>query len=96
MRLYQQASLAGRVGKGIPPLLLIYGAADEQVPVESADRLVLALGQAGITDVGYYRLARVGHCPHGMFQVVGSRADIRLWHNGRNELDQARVCRPRE
>jgi len=56
---YKQASPANRITAAIPPLLLIYGVDDAQVPVETADRFVLSLGRAGLRDVTYVRLARV-------------------------------------
>lgn len=71
--LYQQASPAYRVKLDTPPLLLLYGVDDEQVPVRSADDFVSALGRAGLKDVSYYRLARVGHCPHSLVRVPGLR-----------------------
>jgi acetyl esterase/lipase len=70
---YRRASPAGQIHPSIPPLLLIYGVEDAQVPVETADRFVLALGRAGLKDVSYYRLARVDHCPHSIARVPGLR-----------------------
>jgi acetyl esterase/lipase len=70
---YRMASPADRIGPRTPPLLLIYGVADGQVPVETADRFVLALGRAGLKDVSYYRLARVDHCPYSLIRVPGLR-----------------------
>ncbi len=67
--LYKQASPSEHIGPQTPPLLLIYGAADNQVPVETADRFVTALGRAGLKDVSYYRLAYVDHCPHSLVRV---------------------------
>jgi acetyl esterase/lipase len=67
--LYRQASPSRHVGKETPPLLLIYGVADDQVPVETADQFVLDLGRAGLQDVSYYRLAYVYHCPHSLVRV---------------------------
>ena len=46
--------------------MLIYGVDDEQVGVETADRFVIALDQAGVKDVTYHRLAKIGHCPHSL------------------------------
>ncbi|MBI3861750.1 MAG: alpha/beta hydrolase [Planctomycetia bacterium] len=66
---YQQASPSGHVAKQLPPLLLIYGEADEQVPVETADRFVVELSRAGVTDVSYQRLGKAGHCPHSLLRV---------------------------
>jgi acetyl esterase/lipase len=73
---YRRASPSEQINPSTPPLLLIYGVADEQVPVESADRFVLALGRAGLKDVSYYRLARVGHCPHSLIRVPAMRAVV--------------------
>src|SRR5262249_46258830 len=68
---YQKASPLHHVAPGTPPLLLIYGVSDEQVPVETADQFVVALGRAGLKDVSYYRLAYVDHCPHSLVRVPG-------------------------
>jgi acetyl esterase/lipase len=73
---YQRASPANRIGGKIPPLLLIYGVEDAQVPVETADRFVLALGRAGLKDVSYYRLAGVDHCPYSLVRVSNLRAVV--------------------
>jgi acetyl esterase/lipase len=70
---YRKASPLHHVAPGTPPLLLIYGASDEQVPVETADRFVVALGRAGLKDVSYYRLAYVDHCPHSLVRIPGLR-----------------------
>jgi dipeptidyl aminopeptidase/acylaminoacyl peptidase len=67
--LYRRASPSERITPQTPPLLLIYGVEDAQVPVETADRFVLALGRAGVRDVSYYRLAHVDHCPHSLVRV---------------------------
>lgn len=66
---YRLASPSSHVASATPPVLLIYGGADEQVDVRSADRFVAALGQAGNSDVTYIRLATVGHCPHSMVRI---------------------------
>ena len=66
---YKRASPVHWVGPHIAPLLLIYGVDDAQVPVETADRFVLALGRAGLKDVSYHRLARVDHCPYSLIRV---------------------------
>jgi hypothetical protein len=42
---------------------------DSQVPVETADQFVLALGKAGLKDVSYHRLAFVDHCPHSLVRI---------------------------
>ena len=39
------------------------------MPVETADRFVLALGRAGLRDVSYHRLARIDHCPYSLIRV---------------------------
>jgi acetyl esterase/lipase len=69
MAAYRQASPLHRITRATPPLLLLYGGADEQVPVETADEFVLALGKAGLKDVSYHRLAYVDHCPHSLVRV---------------------------
>lgn len=65
---YVRASPADQIGQHVPPLLLIYGVDDAQVPVETADRFVLALGRAGLKDVSYHRLASVDHCPYSLIR----------------------------
>jgi acetyl esterase/lipase len=67
--LYRKASPSDRISRSTPPLLLIYGVADEQVPIESADRFVTALGKAGLVDVSYHRLAYVDHCPYSLVRI---------------------------
>jgi acetyl esterase/lipase len=74
--LYRKASPAFQISKATPPLLLMYGGADEQVPVETADQFVLDLGKAGLKDVSYYRLAYVDHCPHSLIRVPGLRSVV--------------------
>jgi acetyl esterase/lipase len=66
---YQKASPTHYIRPGLPPLLLIYGGADEQVPVATADQFVTDLGRAGLKDVSYHRLAYVDHCPHSLIRV---------------------------
>jgi acetyl esterase/lipase len=66
---YRLASPINQITGQTPPLLLIYGVDDAQVPVETADRFVLALARAGLRDVGYHRLARVNHCPYSLIRV---------------------------
>ena len=44
---YKKASPCNYVQRDVPPLLLIYGGADLQIPVVTADKFVLALSQAG-------------------------------------------------
>ncbi len=68
-RAYRQASPINQITGQTPPLLLIYGVDDAQVPVDTADRLVLALGRAGLKDVSYHRLAHVDHCPYSLIRV---------------------------
>ncbi len=67
--LYKKASPMFQISKNAAPMLLIYGGADEQVPVESADRFVAALDKVGCKDVTYHRLAYVDHCPHSLVRV---------------------------
>jgi acetyl esterase/lipase len=66
---YRRASPRHQVAANAPPVLLIYGGADEQVPVETADRFVAALAGAGNRDVSFHRLAGVGHCPYSLVRV---------------------------
>jgi acetyl esterase/lipase len=66
---YKRASPANQITQKTPPLLLIYGVDDAQVPVETADRFVIALARAGLKDVSYVRLAHVDHCPHSLIRV---------------------------
>ena len=66
---YRRASPIDHLAGKTPPLLLIYGEADTQVDVRTADRLVLELGRSGHKDISYFRLAGVGHCPHSLIGV---------------------------
>jgi acetyl esterase/lipase len=66
---FERASPNHYVSAHGPPLLFIYGEADTQVGVETADRFVTALADAGRKDVTYLRLAHVGHCPHSLQRV---------------------------
>jgi acetyl esterase/lipase len=66
---YRQASPLYQWGANVPPLLLIYGEADSQVDVRTADRFVDELSRAGHKDITYFRLANVGHCPHSLIGV---------------------------
>lgn len=67
---YRRASPRYRITASAAPMLLIYGAADEQVPVSTADEFVVALGRAGLKDVNYCRLAYVGHCPYSLVRIA--------------------------
>jgi hypothetical protein len=49
--------------------LLIYGEADNQIDVRTADRFVEELGRRGNHGISYLRLAGVGHCPHSLVRV---------------------------
>jgi acetyl esterase/lipase len=73
---YRKASPAYQIAADTPPLLLIYGGADEQVPVATADQFVTALGRAGLKDVTYHRLAFVDHCPHSLVRIPGMRTAV--------------------
>ncbi|MDB5390773.1 MAG: hypothetical protein JWM11_6419 [Planctomycetaceae bacterium] len=73
---YKQASPLHYVKAGTPPLLLIYGVSDLQVPIVTADEFVLALGKAGVEDVTYHRLAYVDHCPHSLVAIPGLQKTI--------------------
>jgi acetyl esterase/lipase len=66
---YKRASPISYVTGKIPPLLLIYGEADGQVSVNTADQFVAALGRLGHKDVSYIRLAGVDHCPHSLIRI---------------------------
>jgi acetyl esterase/lipase len=66
---YRQASPLYQWGTNVPPLLLIYGEADNQVDVRTADRFVEELSRASHKDITYFRLANVGHCPHSLIGV---------------------------
>ena len=67
--LYRRASPMSQIGPKTPPLLLIYGGADGQIPVSTADDFVAALGKAKLEDITYHRLAYVDHCPHSLIRV---------------------------
>ncbi len=66
---YKRASPVSYVSPKLPPLMLIYGEADSQVGVETSDKLVEALRQAGLKDLTYLRLGKVDHCPHSLIRV---------------------------
>ncbi len=66
---YKKASPSEWITPRTPPLLLIYGVDDGQVPIETADDFVVALGRAGLRDISYHRLARVDHCPYSLIRV---------------------------
>jgi acetyl esterase/lipase len=76
LKLYRQASPTEYISKNTPPLLLIYGGADDQVPVETADAFVIALGKAKLDDVTYHRLAYVYHCPHSLVRVPAMKTAV--------------------
>jgi acetyl esterase/lipase len=73
---YKRASPIDQINADVPPLLLIYGVDDAQVPVETADRFVLALGKRGLKDVSFHRLAKVDHCPYSLIRVPTLRAVV--------------------
>ncbi|HEV8060131.1 MAG TPA: alpha/beta hydrolase [Gemmataceae bacterium] len=73
---YRQASPLHQIAADLPPLMLIYGGADEQVPVESADQFVAALGRAGLKDLTYHRLAFVDHCPHSLVRIPNMQTAV--------------------
>ena len=66
---YQAASPINHLAGKTPPLLLIYGEADNQVDARTADRLVSELSQRGRREISYFRLAGVGHCPHSLIRI---------------------------
>ncbi len=65
----QRASPASYVKSALPPLLLIYGAADTQVTIGPVDSFVLALQKAGLKDLTYLRLGLVDHCPYSLVKM---------------------------
>jgi acetyl esterase/lipase len=96
---YQRASPADHVTRASPPLLLIYGVEDGQVPVETADRFVLALGRAGAKDVTYLRLAHVDHCPHSLARIpflrpVVNEFFLRTLKSGQEPFKEKRFLTP--
>lgn len=66
---YKLASPINHISPRTPPLMLIYGEADSQVGIETADRFVTALDRAGLKDVSYLRLGTVDHCPYSLVRV---------------------------
>lgn len=66
---YRKASPNHYIRRDTPPLLLMYGVSDLQIPIITADEFVVALGKAGAEDVTYYRLAYVDHCPHSLVAI---------------------------
>lgn len=66
---YQAASPINHLVGKTPPLLLIYGEADNQVDARTADHLVSELSHRGQREISYFRLAGVGHCPHSLIRV---------------------------
>jgi acetyl esterase/lipase len=66
---YELASPSSHISANTPPLLLIYGGADTQVGVETADRFVAELNKAGLKEVNYLRLGTIDHCPHSLIRV---------------------------
>jgi acetyl esterase/lipase len=73
---YKSASPINQISARVPPLLLIYGVDDSQVPVETADEFVLALGKQGLKDIRYHRLAKVDHCPFSIVCVAALRPSV--------------------
>jgi acetyl esterase/lipase len=69
LAVYQAASPINHLAGKTPPLLLIYGEADNQVDARTADRLVAELSRRGRREISYFRLAGVGHCPHSLIRV---------------------------
>jgi acetyl esterase/lipase len=70
LAVYKRASPINHLNGKTPPLLLIYGEADNQIDVRTADRLVSDLGRSGHKEISYFRLADVGHCPHSLIGVA--------------------------
>lgn len=65
----RHGSPSHRITTKLPPTLLIYGATDTQVGIETADGFVEALRQAGIKDLTYLRLSTADHCPYSLIRV---------------------------
>lgn len=76
LELYRKASPANYISAKTPSLLLIYGAADLQIPIITADEFVLKLAKAGTQDVTYHRLAKVDHCPHSLMALPEMQSAI--------------------
>ena len=74
--LYKKASPVNYISARTPALLLIYGAADLQIPIITADEFVLKLAKAGAQDVTYHRLAFVDHCPHSLVALPEMQSAI--------------------
>ena len=51
---FKKASPVNYISAKTPALLLIYGAADLQIPIITADEFVLKLAKAGVQDVTYH------------------------------------------
>jgi|GEM_PF-1402841 len=66
---YKKSSPNSYIKAETPPLLLLYGVSDTQIPIVTTDEFVLALQKAGAADVTYYRLAYVDHCPHSLVAI---------------------------
>ena len=66
---YEAASPSHYIKRDVPPLLLLYGVSDLQIPIVTVDEFTLELGKAGAEDVTYYRLAYVDHCPHSLVAI---------------------------
>jgi acetyl esterase/lipase len=73
---YRNASPIEWIKPGLPPLMLIYGVNDTQVPVGTADRFVVSLESAGLRDLTYLRLAAVDHCPYSLVRVPFLRTAV--------------------
>jgi acetyl esterase/lipase len=72
----RKASPPSYINAKAPPLLLLYGCDDTQVTIGPVDDFVVKLQQAGVTDLSYIRLAKVGHCPFSLVGVPYTRAII--------------------
>jgi acetyl esterase/lipase len=68
-----KASPSSCITSNTPPLLLLYGNDDTQVTIGPVDDFVLALQKAGVQDMTYIRLAKVGHCPFSLVGVPWTR-----------------------
>ena len=61
---YKKASPSNYIRQDTPPLLLIHGAQDKEIPVEVVDQFAEDLKSAGCEDVTYIRSESAGHSPY--------------------------------
>jgi acetyl esterase/lipase len=66
----RKGSPVNYIGAHTPPLLLLYGTADNQVTIRPVDAFVVATQKAGLQNVTYIRLAGVDHCPYSIQKIA--------------------------